>query len=247
MRPTTTRLVHPNLLSSALLRALRHPNPSFITLSISTLNQLRVRSNSVLSDHHGPYSITALSGLPITTTPRDIHHTCQAFDSLPIAIYPVFQPHNWSSLTFLLFFASRTQNLPNLPLSSPSKSPATYHALRTLLPTAPNPNPSSGRAVVLDGIPTRLSHQHVTDSLLAFGFPILTHTEPRTWPGTAPVTDRPMLTRYQVIYLPSIALAYHLAGQLHRSRPAWLPHRKTSSPSGIEGETGWELKARVLY
>lgn len=186
-------------------------------------------------------------------------------------VYPVFEPHNWSSITYILCFHQTSstpllplQSLPSSPISfpiplklfSPSKSTTTHHALKSLTSIIPSPRPFSGRAILLDGIPKKLSHHHVNNSLLRLGYPIITPPSQSSWSISTSHSDQPLLTRYQIVYVNSVALAHHMAGQLHRSRPAWLPSstsqhlqsQHASSTANEDGDgTGWELKARVLY
>lgn len=222
-------------------------------------------------------AITSISSLPITTIPFSLKSKLSNQNHF-IDVFPIFEPKNWNSISYFVFFKTDPTNsiesLPshssllsifsnfnstsNLKFSNPSKSTLTYHALKSIYPILNTPNPFSGKAVLLDGIPIKLSHQHIIQSLSHFGHSIIQPQPHQSfpWPGSIiPIQSKtPSITRHQIIYCHSNALAHHLAGQLHRSRPAWLPsssyhphHHHQLSNQTQHDSIGWELKARVIY
>ncbi|EGF97872.1 uncharacterized protein MELLADRAFT_73682 [Melampsora larici-populina 98AG31] len=229
-------------------------------------------------NHAKQLAITSVCSLPITTIPISLKSKLSNQNDF-IDVFPILEPKNWSSINCLIFFRINStisiETLPthsnlistfsnfnstsNLKFTNPSKSTSTYYALKSLYPILNAPNPFSGKAVLLDGIPSKLSPQHVIQSLSHFGHSII-NPQPCysfPWPGSInPIQSKtPSITRHQIIYCHSNALAHHLAGQLHRSRPSWLPsstshhhqHHHQFSNQIKQGVIGWELKARVIY
>ncbi|KAH9817577.1 hypothetical protein DFH28DRAFT_1124230 [Melampsora americana] len=206
-------------------------------------------------------AITSISSLPITTIPISLKSKLSNQFNL-INVIPILEPKNWNSIDYLICFKSTSiHQLPthstlistfsdfnhllssNLKFTNPTKSTLTPHSLNSIHPILHSSHPFSGKAVLLDGIPFKLSSHHIIQSLSHFGHSII-HPQPVhpiPWPALIiPFQPKlPLITRHQIIYCHSNALAHHLAGQLHRSRPTWLPSRQDPS--------GWELKARVIY
>lgn len=182
----------------------------------------------------------------------------------------------WTLQSHLLFFTNPTaiytlgQALvrhPTKRILRVNKYPAGYTYFRALCSPKtglPPVHPWSGRTVLIRGIPSKLPWTHVEQSLLSFGLPIIPagSLEPHHraqlgmyWPIWDPMPQisrkkpsvyQTELTRSQLIYVSSPAMANYVAGELHRTRPAWLASNAESKYSHDQS-SGWQLKARVVY
>ncbi|MBW0520433.1 hypothetical protein O181_060148 [Austropuccinia psidii MF-1] len=199
---------------------------------------------------------------------------------------------NWTTQSHLLFLqdANLIQSIIHhlskkfygnqLKLIRPNKYPAAVKFLKALdgrfisnvlnisLNEIPNNHQWSGRAVLVHGLPSKLSLDHVERSMINFGLPIqpVSSLDDRQriklgmyWPIWDPISSSSsfnkestdskqtkVITRHQVIYTSSSPIAAFVASELHRSRPSWLGSSLNIN-SNYQRRLDWELKARVIY